>query len=167
MTIKTVSQTATRPGNTTAYTAGDFVGADATPMKFSQFFLGGDLSATLRSALIIGSAQAATPPDLELWLFDAIIVPPADNAAFAPTDVEVGTLVAIVPFPTASFKGTGTGAAGNQACNVNNIGAWIQARNLPDDDPCLYGALVVRNAYVPVAGEIFTVKLAQETIFAQ
>jgi hypothetical protein len=60
----------------------------------------------------------------------------------------------VIPFPTASFKGGDltAGANGNMACMVKDASVVISQTTL-------YGVLVVRNAYAPVANEKFTVTL--------
>lgn len=150
----------TRPADTTAYTAGDVVSAVTTNDHYT--FEGavvkgrGRLSGALSSAICYTSANVATKPDLELWVFDTDIAEVADNGAFAPTDAELLTLIGVVSFPTGDFLvGTATaGAGGNAVCLVENIGIAFQAASTS-----LYGQLVMRNAYVPVSGEVFTVDL--------
>jgi hypothetical protein len=48
------------------------------------------------------------------------------------------------------------GAGGNSACSIQNIGLSFNTTKDVDD---IYGVLVVRNAYVPVAQEVFTIRL--------
>lgn len=150
MDVAKSTATVTRPADTTAYTAGDVV-SDTPGTRFTFTGLPKYVGegALLQTAVVIDSVLAATPPDLELWLFDADIAAIADNAAFAPTDAELLNLVAIVPLATASFK-KGTV---NQACVSQNIGASFKADTL-------YGVLVVRNAYTPASGEVFKVVLS-------
>lgn len=154
----TTSATVTRPADTNAYTAGDVVcNSTSAPvvMTFSDAFKFNHT--VLQHAVITSSANVATKPDLELWLFDTTITMDNDNAAFTPTDAEMLTLVAVVPFLTADFKvGDATsGAGGNSVCESKNLG--IPINPAASDD--LYGVLVARNAYVPVSGEVFTVRL--------
>jgi hypothetical protein len=135
-----------RPANTTTYTAGDVVCNAAT-----LIFPNGPAStgSVLQHAVITTSANVATKPDLELWLFSATVAAVADNAAFAPTDAEMLTLVAVVEFPTADFKVglSGAGTSGNAVCEAS-------AQNSE-----LYGQIVVRNAYEPISAEAFKVVL--------
>ncbi len=140
----------TRPADTTAYAAGDVV-ADSTTvptiMVFKNVVRNG--SAVLQHAMLICSANVATKPDMELWLFDTAPAAVADNAAFNPSDAELQRLVAIIPFPTASFKVGGA----NSACQASNIG--IPLNGITPTQTDLYGVYVVRNAYVPTSGEVF------------
>ncbi len=151
LTVATFSGTLTRPNNTTTYTAGDTI-ADTTAdahYTFTGVTAQPGKGAVIEAAVCISSVVQTTPADLELWLFSADIATTADNAAFAPSDGEAATLVGKILFPTASFaKGTV-----NSICTQNNLGLSFQSNNL-------YGALVVRNAYIPVASETFKVVLS-------
>jgi hypothetical protein len=72
------------------------------------------------------------------------------------------TLAGIIDFPTADWdEGIATaGAAGNALQQVTGLNIPFVTTG-PDSTAgrTLYGQLVVRNAYVPVSGEIFTVSL--------
>lgn len=153
----TVSDSCTRPANTTAYTAGDVVG-DGAVLEFVGASRRSGEFGVVQKAIIFSSAYVATAPDLELWLFDTTVTADADNATFTPTDAELATLVGIVPFTTANWKGGDltAGVGGNNVCSVLNINLPF---NTTGNQNSLYGVLVVRNAYVPVSGEIFTVRL--------
>lgn len=155
----TTIATVTRPANTTTYTAGDVVGTAVTAtIEFNNASSGEFECAILQQAIVSSSAYVATAPDLELWLFDTTVAAIADNAAFAPTDAELATLVGIVQFETANWKvGTATaGAGGNACCVASNISIPF---NTKKGTHSLFGVLVMRNAYVPVSGEIFTCRL--------
>jgi hypothetical protein len=158
----TVSDSYTRPADTDAYTAGDVIAdstSAATILTFSPVVQAPGTGTVLQHAVIVTSANVATKPDLELWLFDTTITMDNDNAAFTPTDAELLTLVGVVAFPTADFKvGIATsGADGNAVCEATNLGISLNTVN--SNETTLYGVLVVRNAYVPTSGEVFTVRL--------
>lgn len=149
----------TRPANTTAYTAGDVISnADDSHMEFAEAANKGAKRRTgsIAMARVISSANVGTKADLELWLFSSSVTAMTDNAAFTPTDAEMATLVGVIPFGTSSWRAghAGAGAAGNAVCEATNQGIVFE---LPSTS--IYGVLVVRNAYVPVSGEIFTVDL--------
>lgn len=158
-----VSANFTRPADTTAYTAGDVVGPVTTPaaMEFVPVTEDKKDYAKIVSAVLITSANVATKPDLELWLFDTTLTPAADNAPFAPSDAEARTLVGVIPFATASFRvgKADSGADGNAICEVKNLQIAVQSQSAGG---AIYGVLVARNAYVPVASERFDVRLAIE-----
>ena len=83
-------------------------------------------------------------------MFAEDIATVADNAAFAVTDTEMLTLVGVIDFPVANFKAGGA----NAVCEAFNIGLALRGTTTT-----LYGQLVMRNAYVPVSSEKFTVEL--------
>lgn len=155
----TIITTVTRPANTTTYTAGDVIGtASSATLPLNNSSFGEFDCGIIQQAIISSSAYVATPPDLELWLFDTTVTDIADNAAWTPTDAEMATLVGIVQFATANWKvGTATaGAGGNMCCVADNISVPF---NTLKGKHSLFGVLVVRNAYVPVSGEVFTLRL--------
>ena len=155
----TTIQTITRPANTTAYTAGDVIGtASSATMTLNNSSFGEFDCGIIQQAILSSSAYVATAPDVELWLFDTIVADIADNAAWAPTDAEMATLVGIIPFATANWKvGTATaGSGGNMCCVAVNQGVPF---NTLKGKHSLFGVLVTRNAYVPVSGEVFTLRL--------
>mgnify|MGYP001616828792 CR=1 FL=1 len=150
----------TRPADTTTYAAGDVVcNSTSAPVSLKFKIAGANNCCVINQALLIDSANVATKPDLELWLFDTDVTVPNDNAAFAPTDAELLTLVGIIEFQTADFyAGIATaGAAGNSVCDVHNLGIPFNLTSSTTNE--LFGVLVVRNAYVPVSGEVFTIRL--------
>ena len=158
---KVAVSSVTRPANTIDYTAGDVVSTvtdahftfvDAARPGTQNKQLGGSIA----TARLHSSANVATKMDAELWLFHTDIAEVADNSAFAPTDAEMLTLVGVIDFATANWKaGIATaGAAGNAVCEAFNLGLAFKSATTT-----LYGQLVVRNAYVPVSGEVFTAEL--------
>jgi hypothetical protein len=158
----------TRPNDTTAYAAGD-VASDSTTvptvLTFSGAFGPNSLGfCIINQLVVISSANQATKPDLELWLFDTLPAAQNDNAAYAPTDADLaashgGGCIGVITIPASAFRaGNATaGAGGNCIADIQNIGMPINSR--PTSAGMLYGHVVVRNAYTPVAQEQFTFKL--------
>ena len=163
-----ISATITRPANTTQYTAGDAVtNSTSAPvaMTFSDVALSKGGGGTIADVLLVLSANntGTLAGDFELWLFQGAAAPTADNdnAAFTPTDAECADLVAIVAFEGSdSFVGTATAGAGGNVVYHPSRRALLYTCQADTKD--LYGLLVVRNAYTPVTGEIFTVTLKVE-----
>ena len=160
---KRVSDSITRPTNTTDYAAGDVISEATTNDHFTFQDCGDEptFTGTIDAARLSSSAYVSTAPDAELWLFHTDIAEVADNSAAAITDAENRTLIGIIDFPTANWK-TGnpaSGASGNHVCETRNIGLPFVLAKVKDA-PHIYGQLIVRNAYVPVSGEIFTVELS-------
>lgn len=153
----TIITSVTRPADTTTYTSGDVVG-DGNVLTFNNASFGEFDSGIILQGIISSSAYVASAPALELWLFDTTVTADSDNAVFTPTDAELATLVGIIDFPAANWKaGTATaGAGGNHVCVAN--GEAIPFNTVKGKNH-LFGVLVVRSAYVPVSGEIFTIRL--------
>lgn len=150
-----IPATLTRPANTTAYAAGDEVtdvGGAILTFSGCARLAGG--SGILDSITIIDGANAATDPQLDAFVFDTTSTPQADNAAFAPSDAVMNTLVGAVSM--------GTAIAGDSGASGNLL---FQQRNLCLPFVCgpgstsLFARLVARNAYTPTSGEVFTVRL--------
>lgn len=137
-----VSATLTRPANTNVYTAGDEVtdtGGGILTFEDVARLPGG-------SGVILGVAAAfssnwGTKPELELWLFDTTSTPQADNAAFAPADGVVNTVVAVIPL-TAVYQGDAIGGSGNFVMDTGQINIPFITSGSAD----LFGRFVIRNA---------------------
>jgi hypothetical protein len=152
-----------RPSNTTAYAAGDVISAVTSNDHFTFVNPFKRVNSGEVVALNINSsASVATKPDLELWLFHTDIVEAVDNTAFIPTDAEMLTCVGVIKIPTGSWDvGLATaGAGGNAFQQVKDLNMVMQLATSNDNTGNnLYGQLVVRNAYVPVSAEVFTIEL--------
>lgn len=153
----------TRPNNTTQYASGDVINDSAsapTPITFSGV---GDLPGggglIVAAALIDGAAQA-TKLDGELWLFDTAPALDNDNAPFTPTDAELQALIGVIDLGDTPVVGDATSGIGG-----NCVFQSGPSSNLPLPFKCvsgsqaLYGVIVARNAYTPVALETFAVRL--------
>lgn len=154
-----INASVTRPADTTAYAAGDAV-TDSTSaptvITFTNVAKANNGGGTIVSAELIDSANQSTKGIFELWVFDTTVTPDNDNAVFTPTDAELATLVGIIPFDVSYVGDAQSGANGNAVYQANFLNlpfkAGAASRNL-------FGLLVVRNAYTPVSGEVFTIRL--------
>lgn len=157
-----LSQSFTRPSNATQYAAGDVVSEITTNdhYTFEGMSRSGEQTGIIETAICISSTPEATPPDLELWLFQKDIADVADNTAFAPTDANIADLIGIIDFPTGTWVvgKVGTGGTGNALCTITDIQIPFQTID-GKDNRSIFGQLVVRNTYTPISGEIFTVIL--------
>lgn len=163
---KVLTKSITRPANTTVYSAGDAVSEDTTDnyIEFDNIvYNGGPRTGSIESCIVTSSANQATKPDLELWLFDAAITETPDNDQFAPTDAEMLRLIGVIQIPVADWivGNPGSGADGNIMCQVEGFSIpFHMASTYSDpDNIVLVGQLVMRNTYTPISGEVFTVKL--------
>ena len=149
-----------RPNDANAYAAGDVI-TDSTSVPTVITFSGcarvNNGSGIIIGAQCIDSANQSTKPTLELWLFDTTFTPDNDNAVFTPTDGELATLVGIIQF-NLWFVGDATAGAGG---NCVSLGALTEPMAFVTgaSSTSLFGILVVRNAYTPVAQEQFTIRL--------
>lgn len=152
----------TRPNNNTTYTSGDIV-ADATTgqtmLTFAVQDAAGRANGCIKSAKIIDGNNAATYGEFELWLFSTTWAMQADNVAAAPSVSELANLIAVIPLYTSYLMNSGAGNTGVRVYESNAIDMPF----ISDEDAQIYGNLVVRNGYTPVALESFTVILQLET----
>lgn len=149
----------TRPNDTTTYAAGEVVNESdsaGTGWTFSSCTRVNGGSGILQGATLIDSANQTLKGSFELWLFRNAPAADNDNAVFTPTDAELLDVVAVVPFSSV-YVGDATSGAGGNCVHFS------QPVSIPfvcdSDDTALYGVLVVRNAYVPVANEVITINL--------
>jgi hypothetical protein len=149
----------TRPNDTTAYAAGDAVTdstSSPTKITFSNCARIANGTGRITGVHMVDSANQATKGVFELWVFDTSVTPDNDNSAFTPTDTECGTLVGIVPLNVVYVGDATSGAGGNAVYYSGEIDRPFTCTGSTRD---LYGLMVVRNAYTPVAQEVFTFRL--------
>lgn len=167
ITHKRVQTTYTRPANTTTYTANAVLcnsTSAGTILTFSGMALANAGFGKIYSAILREGANQTLKLESELWLFRSSITMQNDNVAFAPSAANLDDCIGVIAFSAGASK-TGTVTAG---ASGNNLYAGL----LPDSQPLayttgasdtnLYGVLVVRNAYVPVSAETFSVTLLAE-----
>jgi hypothetical protein len=124
-------------------------------------FAGG--GARLQYAYLIDSEWPATKLMADLFLFTVNTVTVAgDNAAFAPIDADMRSCIGVIRFDgTAATAGVQGQATTNGYIGGLFYGATTNpiAFNCAAADTALYGVLVARNAYAPVAAERFDIFL--------
>ena len=153
----TVTASFTRPDDTTQYTARDVCGTNpATNLTFTNCVRDVRSGGAIMGVSLVDSAAQSTAGTFELWLFTAAPTAVADNAAFAPTDAEVRTVVGVVPLSTAYVGTVTSGANGNRFYTSGAINIPFRTASTTRN---LYGVLVASNAYTPVAQEVFDVTL--------
>ena len=159
--VNITEATFTRENDTTTYAAGDVMAASTTAavaLVFESSAASSGGSGIIQSAVIIDSAYQALGLAADLFLFSA---EPAsfgnDNAAFTPTDAELQTLVAMIEFSALDWNG------GNLTSGANGNAVQIVTPSIPfkcaNSTSKLYGVLVARNAYVPIASSPFFIRL--------
>jgi len=141
-----------RPANVTQYAAGDQV-ADGTPsvLQFELPRIEGGTGVIIH-AVCVDSVNAATKPNLRLYLFDTLPTVAADNAAWTPSDSDMVNLLGYIEF--SSWEQGLAGAAGNCASFATNLQIPFDCTN-----GVVYGLVVERSTYTPASGEVFTFKM--------
>lgn len=154
---KVVSLTKTRPADTATYAAGDVVAEStsaATVWTFANMARGAGLGGVIQSAVLISSLAPPTlKGEFELYLFDTTLTTQNDNVAWAPSDAESKTFIAMIPFSTANYRSFG---ANNGGYVLNALGISYACAAAATS---LFGILVARNAYVPGNAEELTIRL--------
>lgn len=159
---KIVNGTFTRPADTNVYAAGDVISdSTSTPsvINFANCSRAAAGSGVINSVQLIDSANQATTLDADLFLFDTSPAIDNDNSPFTPTDAELATCIGIVSFSGSSSKaGDATAGAGGNRFYPNALSGTIDFVT-GGGSMNLFGVLVARNAYTPVSGESFTIRL--------
>lgn len=149
----------TRPNDTTAYASGDAM-TDSTSaptiINFANVASANNKGGVIIGATLIDSANQSTKGLFDLFIFDTTATPDNDNSAFTPTDAELATLVGVISFDTPINGDATSGAGGNAVYPAVGLNLPFKTGASSRD---LFGLLVARNAYTPVAQEVFTVRL--------
>jgi hypothetical protein len=156
-----------RPANTTAYAAYDAV-SDVTSndhFLFLRTLIGPQYSGKLKGVDVkVNANVAALQPDLDLWLFDTDIAETADNSPMALSFTDVLKAVGIIPIPVSGWRvsNNGAGAAGSIIQTVSVDIPFTLSSAEKAGTQRLFGQLVMKNAYTPVASTRFHVTLLLE-----
>lgn len=137
--------TVTRPANTTAYTAGDVVGATAAAITFPDMAstIGRDIIITSASLRIDVSAIPAGMTSFRLHLYSA--TPPsalADNAAWDLPSGDRASYLGYIDLGSPADMGS------TLYCQVDSINKQIR---LASSETAVYGYLVTNGAFTPAA----------------
>jgi len=154
-TTVVLTQSYTRPADTNTYAAGDVVAEStsaATILTFTGFAKAAGLGATIQAVTFVDSAAQTLKPEFELYLFDTAPTMQNDNVAWAPSDSEMEKCLGVIALPSQLFKTAGA----NGVISVDGPGRPIQCASSVSS---IYGILVTRNAYVPISGEKFVIRL--------
>jgi len=147
--------TKTRPADTTTYAAGDVISesTSAGTVWTFPFSRTNGLGGILQDSALINSTAQTLKMDADLYLFDTTIASNLnDNAAFAPSDAEMKTLLTVITF----LGGAGKVGSGNFSNEVTGLARVMQCASAQSS---IFGVLVARNAYVPTSAEDVTIRL--------
>lgn len=149
-----------RPNNVTPYAAGQAL-SDSTSAP-TAFQLAGCARANGGTGIVtdvevIDEAVQATPAELELWLFNGPYTASGntnDGGTFQPALADLrANLIGVVALPSSASYRSGNA----RVYQASNLGLAFKV--LSPNATSLYFALVVRNAYTPVANERFDVNV--------
>lgn len=148
--LKVVRLQVTPTISTTAYAAKDNVGG---LMTFANAVRASGGTCRIEAAQLVDKDQERA--DLDLVLFDRTITAPTDNAAFDPTDTELGYVVGVVPFGAGDYFDFNDNA-------VAHIGGLGLAAALNGTD--LFGVLVARTTptYTATSDIVVTLTITQD-----
>jgi hypothetical protein len=174
-THKIITVSFTRPADTVAYAVNDaMTNSTSAPSVITLTGCGrvNGGSGIIKSIEMIDSANQATALTANLWLYDTTYVPNNDNTPFTPSDAELSTLIGVWELRGSSAGNSTAGAGGNrlfqgQREGGNSAGGAIVIPNEPifvcgGGTTSLFAALVAKNAYTPVSGEVFTFRIHVE-----
>ena len=155
-----VTDSFTRPADTTQYAANDLVANSATagnvvPLQFSVARLGAG-NGTIRAGLVFKDDETLTDAVFNVHLFSqSPSVANGDNGAFAPTTL--ANWLGFIPVDiAANGRASSTDSAGRGAPTVAiNFDLW----SIKSAERRLYALLEAGDTYTPASGEAFTVFL--------
>jgi len=163
--IISVSNSFTRPANTTAYTAGDLIAndvdaADVIPLKFTTSRLSSGRG-IIRRARLFKDSETVTAASFNLHLFSqSPVVTNGDNGALAVATAQhfLGTIA--LDLSTGAFvTATDVIKAAAASPEINFDLQSVSAR-----ERRLYGLLEALGAYAPASGETFEVTLEMASV---
>ena len=135
-------------GVTGTYATGDYVGPSGTATEFTGAVRVAGDSGIIASAMIIDRDKQSLT--LELWLFDATVTPPDNNAAWSLSDVDVAKCIGVISFST------WYASALNSVSIVTGAAIGFEAAG---GSTSIWGCLVARGAPTYTASGL-TVKLS-------
>lgn len=155
--LATLQASYTRPGDTTAYTAGDVLAnstSAATILTFASAVRANAGGGRIVGARVVSDAAAGTKGDPELYLFRSSITMQQDNAAWGPTDAEMRNCIGVIAFGSAPKVGSGNEIWAATGLDI----AFKAGAGLTD----IYGVVVVRNGYTPANAGVLQFELDVE-----
>jgi len=138
-----------------AYASGDYIGTSASCMTFSNAVDKVGSSGRVTGCLLVDAALQSLAG--ELWLFDTVLTPPADSAAWTMTDAVAATCIGVIPLPAASYY----------ASAVNSVCKGVPAAPLAfvcgSTSKDLFGVFVTRDAPAYASGDLtFRLSIIQD-----
>lgn len=155
----TITQTITRPANTTQYADGDGVSTATTGtiLTFAGVAPHVGMGGRITGLSVSKTDQDTTSAAFTLYLFDTTVVGTGfeDNVAIAITDAEWKTKFSSIVLVAADWENVVTG----DTYTKTNLDSSYKCAS---DDTKIYGVLVARGTYTPASAEVFTIRLTGE-----
>lgn len=158
MSVKNLSNSFTRPANTTAYASGDLVANNTTAGSVTPISIGGlayndQGSSIIRRVKLAKSGTSTTSASFRVHLYKSSpTVANGDNSAFS-TDKVADYIGACDVTIGQAFT---DGACG---FGVPNTGSEFMVRLAGGSSQIVYALLEARAAYTPSSGEVFTLTI--------
>jgi hypothetical protein len=149
----TKSGNITRPANTDPYAIGDEISSSISApviLSINNAARQNAGTGTIVGAMCLQYGLQATPPSLEVWLFNATHTPDNDNSPFTPSWANLGALVGVIPF-SSSHK------TADRTVHINN--SIVVPFTTGVASTALFARLVTRSAYTPANAEIYSIVL--------
>lgn len=154
-----LSDTFTRPADTTAYAVDDVVSNSTTAttvLTFAQAARKNGGTGYVTNARLVTNNPSTTNASFRLYLYNQTpTAPPGDNSPFLLTWANRGIRLGVIDF-VLSTGATGSDAASTTVTNIN------LRLNTQPSSRSVFGLLVARAAYVPTSGQQFFVELTFE-----
>lgn len=160
--LESISQTITRPADTTAYASGDLVANSTTAGSVTPFAFAVDKNAGIKiwRIALIKSAASVTNTDFRIHLhLSSPTVANGDNGALSASNSGyIGFINTAAPATAFSDTFNASGVYVN-----NSVAAPLMF--VADGTDRIYGLLEARGAYTPASAETFSIQLFGEVYY--
>ena len=135
------------------YVTGDYVGTSISPMTFSNCARVAGGTGYVTSCMLIDYAKQSIAG--ELWLFDGLVTPPNDSAAWTLSDADMAKCIGVIPFSTYYASALNSVSFGTPPLAIGfKCGSAVKE---------LYGCFVTRGAPAYASGDLtFRLSILQD-----
>jgi hypothetical protein len=158
---KRITAVFTRPSDTTQYATGDVVGPVTTPAAMSfpnaARFNGG--SGRIMELLLASDLETITTATFRLHLFNAVLTPAADNAAFTGVSTNPSTYLGYIDPPILVTQAGGTLGQIRHAANSTTTSGLPFNYQCADGGSGLWVVITALGTYTPKSAGIIRLSL--------
>jgi len=135
------------------YVTGDYVGTSVAPMTFPSCARVAGGTGYITSCMLIDYAKQSIAG--ELWLFDGLVTPPDDSAAWTLSDADMAKCIGVIPFSTYYASALNSVSFGTSEVAIGfKCGSAVRE---------LYGCFVTRGAPTYATGDLtFRLSILQD-----